>query len=437
MVREVLSMRVGDWGFRVRTAGGVAEARRALRDEPADIVISDLVLPESSGLELLRHLKTGDRGRPVILITAHGSIDDAVEAMKVGATDFLTKPLDYAKLKALLDETREEVRQRRRVRDVERRLEEGAGLGFLVGDSAPMREAYDTIRLLARSRASAIIYGESGTGKELVARTVHALGDRSDGPFVAVNAAAIPDGLMESEIFGHERGAFTGAHRARPGCFEQADGGTLLLDEIAEMPIQLQPKLLRVLEEGRARRLGGTREVEFDVRVLAATNQDPSRAVEEGRLREDLFYRLAVFRVDVPPLREHAEDIPLLAQHFVRRFNAKHDTSVEGLREESLRRLEAGKWSGNVRELRNVIERATIVAREGWIELAHLPAYLRRGEDDGEPTLTLPVGITAEEAEKRLILRTLELVDNNKAEAARRLGLDPKTIRNKLHKWGS
>lgn len=436
-VREVLSMRIGDWGFQVQTAADAEGARRSLEKSPPDIVISDLVLPESSGLQLLRQLKSGDPGRPVILITAHGSIDDAVEAMKVGATDFLTKPLDYAKLRALLDEAREEVRLRRQVRDVERRLDSDAGLGFLVGDSEPMREVYETIELLAGSDASAIITGESGTGKELVARTLHSIGARADGPFVAVNAAAIPDGLMESEIFGHEKGAFTGAHRARPGCFEQADGGTLLLDEIAEMPPALQPKLLRILEEGKARRLGGSREVSFSVRVLAATNRDTELAVEEGRLREDLFYRLNVFRVEMPPLREHPADIPLLAQHFIRIFNDKHGTSVEGLREETRGLLEAALWSGNVRELRNVLERAAIVARDGWIEPSHLPPYLRGGERAPESTLTIPVGTTAEEAEKRLILRTLEHVGNNKAEAARRLGLDPKTIRNKLKKWES
>ncbi len=285
-VREVLAMRVEDWGHDVVAAADADEADAAIRSRAPDVVISDVVLPGTSGLDLLRRLKGDDPGRPVILITAHGSIDAAVEAMKGGAQDFLTKPLDYGKLRALLEAAAEDVAQRRQTRALESRLDDGAGLGSLVGQSRPMRELFRTIELLASSDASAIITGESGTGKEVVARTVHELSSRRNGPFIAVNAAAIPEGLIESELFGHEKGAFTGAVRSRPGCFELAHGGTLFLDEIAEMPAALQPKLLRILEDGRARRLGGDREISFDVRVLAATNRPPATAVRSGRLRE-------------------------------------------------------------------------------------------------------------------------------------------------------
>ena len=428
-------MRIEGWGYGVRTAADLGETERCLAEFAPDVVISDVVLGETSGLELLRRLKAGDPRRPVILITAHGSIDVAVEAMKGGAEDFLTKPLDTTKLHALLASIEAELRQREWVRDLESRLE-GAGLGGLVGESRAMRQVFELVSTLAASDASAIITGESGTGKEVVARAIHELSARRGGPFVAVNAAAIPEGVSESELFGHEKGAFTGAVQARPGYFELADGGTLLLDEITEMPIVLQPKLLRVLETRRTRRLGGSVETPFDVRVLAATNRAPLAAVRNGLLREDLFYRLNVFEIAVPPLRERLQDVPLLAQHFIREFNRKHEMAVEGLRDATRELLSSYAWPGNVRELRNVIERAVILARDGWLEPAHLPPYIRVGEAGTNPVVVVPVGTTVEDAERELILRTLEHVGHNKAEAARRLGLDVKTIRNKLRAYG-
>lgn len=435
-VREVLALRIEGWGFHVRVAADAEEAEAALEESTPAVIISDVVLPGLSGLDLLARLQELGRDIPVIMITAHGSIDAAVEAMKLGARDFLTKPLDYTELHALIELTISDLLARREANLLESRLESGGGLGLLVGESRAMRELFRVVETLASSDAFAIITGESGTGKEVVARTIHELSERRDAPFVAINAAAIPEGLIESELFGHERGAFTGAVQSRPGCFEQADGGTLLLDEIGEMPLSLQPKLLRILEEGRTRRLGGDREITFDVRVLAATNRIPADAVRDGHLREDLYYRLNVFELEVPPLRERPDDIALLAQHFIRKFGEKHEMNVEGIRDRARRRLESHAWPGNVRELRNVIERAVIVAREGWIDTNHLPPYLQSGPEDGDPTLTLPIGISAAEAEKALILKTLDYVGNNKAEAARRLGLDVKTIRNKLRAYG-
>ena len=433
-LREVLSLRIEDWGHDVRAVADAADAEREIDRSRPDIVLCDLVLPGSSGMELLKRIKRQDAKLPIVMMTAHGNIDGAVEAMKAGAADFLTKPLDHNALFALLTVLAEEHRAARQSRTLNERLD--GRVGAMVGQSRVMRAFSRTIESLAGSDASAILTGESGTGKEVAARTIHTLSSRADKPFVAINAAAIPEGLVESEVFGHEQGAFTGATRSRPGVFELANGGTLFLDEIAEMPIALQPKLLRVLEDGQARRLGGSRDVKFDVRVLAATNRPPAQAIREGRLREDLYYRLSVFELTLPPLRERPDDIALLAQHFVREMSKKHQVGVEGIGDAAREMLERHAWPGNVRELRNVIERATIVARSGWVEPRHLPPYLQVLREGASPTLVLPAGTTLAEAERLLILQTLERVGNNKAEAARQLGLDVKTIRNKLRAYG-
>lgn len=435
-LREVLALRISGWGHAVRTVPDAAEAEREIDRQRPDIVLCDLVLPGSSGMELLKRIKRQDETLPVVMITAHGDIDGAVEAMKSGARDFLTKPLDHTALYALLEATATETRRRLETRTLDAKLDRQNGGGALVGQSRAMRALHRVLESLAVSDASAILTGESGTGKEVAARAIHASSSRRNGPFIAINAAAIPEGLVESEVFGHEQGAFTGANKARPGVFELAHGGTLFLDEIAEMPIALQPKLLRGLEDRRARRLGGSRDVAFDIRVLAATNRPPAQAIRDGRLREDLYYRLAVFEVSLPPLRERTGDVALLAQYFVREFARKHKLNVEGVGDAARERLEAHPWPGNVRELRNVIERATIVTRIGWIEPRHLPPYLQTLAPGVAPTLTLPAGATLAEAERLLILQTLERVGNNKAEAARQLGLDVKTIRNKLRAYG-
>jgi DNA-binding NtrC family response regulator len=434
-MREVLGMRLEGWGFEVCSAAdGAAAQQQALNCEP-DIVISDVVMPGLSGLDLLRLLRADHPDRPVILVTAQGSIDLAVEAMKQGARDFITKPLDYAKLRAILQAAEQELELRHKSQRLTSQLEQGR-FGDFVGASKAMREVYRLLESLSATDTSAIITGDSGTGKELAARTIHQMSRRSTGPFIAVNAAAIPESLMESEILGHEKGSFTGAIGTRPGCFELANRGTLFLDEIAEMSLALQPKLLRVIEDRRVRRLGGSHEFSVDVRVLAATNQDPRMAVTIGRLREDLFYRLNVFTVTLPSLSERKTDIPLLAQNFIREFNHKHGTRVEGLRDEALELLRAYPWPGNVRELRNIIERAVILARAEWIEARHLPPYVLAPDACTGSNIVLPATATAAEAEKELILRALERAGNNKAEAARQLGLDVKTIRNKLKSYG-
>lgn len=435
-MRMVLEARLRNWGYTVITASDGAEAEKFARSREPDIIVSDVVMPGLSGLDLLQSLKQSDSRRPVILITAEGNIDMAVEAMKQGAQDFITKPLDYSKLQAILEAAQRDINLRLESRKLSTQLEKGSGFGAFVGTSKRMREVYDVLESLASSDASAIITGESGTGKELAARTIHERSARAQYPFIAINAAAIPETLIESEIFGHEKGAFTGAVGVRAGCFELAHRGTLFLDEIAEMPTPLQPKLLRVLEDGKVRRLGGNQEIAFNVRVIAATNRDVKSAVQSGKLREDLYYRLNVFTVVLPPLREHKEDIATVAQHFIHDYNVKHGTSVVALRPEALERLKSYSWPGNVRELRNVIERAVILAKGEWIEPSHLPPYLHAAEPEPESKIMLPLGLTAAGSERELILKTLEQTGNNKAEAARRLGLDVKTIRNKLKSYG-
>lgn len=435
-MREVLTVRLEDWGYRVQTVGDVKSARAAIDRSHPDVVLADIVLPGMSGLDLLRLLKEDDIDRPVILMTGHGSVDLAVEAMKDGAEDFLTKPIETEKLHAVLKAVIADLSLKSRVAAIDTQLEDEPGFAGMVGRSEAMREVFATVELLAENEASAIITGPSGTGKELVARSIHSLSARAEKPFIGLNCAAIPEGLIESELFGHMKGSFTGAAQMRMGAFELADGGVLLLDEIAEMPINLQPKFLRILEERRVRRVGGSRDIDFDVRVIAATNRPIEQAIERGILREDLYFRLAVFEVRLPALKDRDGDIPFLVQAFIREFNAKHGTDVAGVGSEAMGLLEEYHWPGNVRELRNVIERATIVAGSDWIEKGHLPLFLRAPRDTDDPTMTIEVGgTTAEEAEKELILRTLELVGGNKAEAARRLDLDVKTIRNKLKRY--
>jgi DNA-binding NtrC family response regulator len=436
-IRASVAVLLQNWGFEPLQACDAGEATQMVDRHDPDIVITDVVMPETSGLELLRSLKAGDPHRPVLLITAQGSIDMAVEAMKQGARDFLTKPLtDLPKLKSLLDDAERELELRRKAKRLTARMETEGGMGDFVGTSKAMREVFALVESVAQRDVSVMITGESGTGKEVAARTIHRLSKREGKPFVAINAAAIPESLIESELFGHDRGAFTGAVATRQGVFEQANSGTLLIDEIAEMPMALQPKLLRVLADGRVRRLGGNYEFEFDVRVLASTNRDPLKAIEEGKLREDLYYRLNVVPMALPPLRARAEDIPLLVQHFINEFNAKHQLQILGGSDEAIAMLRAYSWPGNVRELRNIVERSVVLAKGDWIEEKDLPPYVRDPSLRAEK-LVISVGeTTVADAERALILKTLEHAGKNKAEAARQLGVDVKTIYNKLKSYG-
>ena len=433
--RVGLEQLVKNWGFIAEAAADGEEALEKVTTFRPAIVITDLVMPRMDGLALLRALQQQGADVTTLLLTAQGTVETAVEAMKEGAYDYLTKPIDLQRLKILLDKIVERLETMREVKALRRQLRESGTFGSLIGNSPEMRKTYSIIEQAAPTGASVLITGESGTGKELVAQTIHHLSPRATFPFVAINCAAIPETLLESEIFGHEKGAFTGAADRRQGCFELADRGTLFLDEIGEMTPATQVKLLRVLQERRFRRLGGRVEQSVDVRVIAATNIDPQEAVKAGKLREDLFYRLNVFAFRLPAMRERKEDLPLLTQAFINEFNQRNQKSIAGVDQQTMRMIEHYAWPGNVRELRNVIERATILAPGPFIEAKHLPPSLaEEPAPQHQPQVALAPGITVEEAERRLILMTLEHTRDNKTRAAEILGISLKTLHNKLNK---
>ena len=433
--RAGLEQLVQSWGFIAESAGDGEEALEKVTSFRPAIVITDMVMPRMDGLALLRALQQQGADVTTLLLTAQGTVATAVQAMKEGAYDYLPKPVDLKRLKILLDKIVERLETVREVKSLRRQLREHGTFGSLIGNSPEMRKLYRIIEQAAPTSASVLIMGESGTGKELVAQTIHQLSPRAGFPFIAINCAAIPETLLESEIFGHEKGAFTGAADRRQGCFEMADHGTLFLDEIGEMAPATQVKLLRVLQERTFRRLGGRQEQSVDVRVVAATNIDPAEAVRKGTLREDLYYRLNVFAMKLPPLRDRKEDLPLLIQAFINEFNARNKRSIAGVDHEAMRILEHYQWPGNVRELRNVIERATILAPGPFIEAAQLPPVVTN-EPGPEPRaqVALGPGTTVEEAERRLIMMTLQHTRDNKTAAAEILGISLKTLHNKLNK---
>ncbi len=439
--REGLAGLLSGWGYAVEQAGAGDEALDRARAAQPAVVISDLVMPGMGGLDLLRALAEELPFATVILLTGQGTIDDAVAAMKEGAYDFLTKPVEVSRLKLLIPKAAEKAEALREVALLRRRVKQIWGLGRLVGTSAAMQAVHRLIELAAPTPAAVLITGESGTGKELAARTLHELSPRSRGPFVAVNCAAIPETLLESEIFGHEKGAFTGALERRPGCFELAHEGTIFLDEIAEMSAALQAKFLRILEDGMVRRLGSKAEIKVDVRVLAATNKDPEQAMKAGTFREDLYYRLNVVSLTMPPLRDRREDIPLLVQAFIEEFNGKYDKRISSVGDGALDALMAHAWPGNVRELRNSMERAAIVCEGSLIEAAHLPsspaARPPMPAAPGAASVAFTVGTNLEEAERVLILKTLAAAGNNKTQAAHTLGISLKTLHNKLRRYAA
>ncbi len=432
--RTGLAELVQAWGFLTdEAADGEAAMSKVTTFRPA-IIVSDLVMPRMGGLELLRALQDQLSDLTFILLTAQGTVDSAVDAIKDGAYDYLSKPVDPQRLQILLQKAVERQETLREVRHLRRQLREQGAFGRIIGNSPGIRTVYRVIEQSAPTSASVLIAGESGTGKELIAQTIHELSPRATFPFVAINCAAIPETLLESEIFGHEKGAFTGATDRRTGVFELAHRGTLFLDEIAEMTPATQVKLLRVLQERTFRRLGGRQEISVDVRVIAATNVVPQDAVNNGKLREDLFYRLNVFALDLPPLRARREDIPLLVQSFLNEFNKTNGKAVRAVDQEAMYILERYPWPGNIRELRNVIERATILADREFIEPKHLPPTLVARGEESLPTLTISPGTTVDEAERRLIILTLDHTRNNKTRAAEILGISLKTLHNKLNR---
>jgi DNA-binding NtrC family response regulator len=439
--RSGLAELLSAWGYRVETAAdGMEGLEKAVHWSPA-IIVSDLKMPRMGGMELLERLADHQHAVAVVVVTAQGTIDSAVQAMRMGAYDYITKPIDTNRLRTILQNATTLLGTKIELEVTRRKLRDSGSLGSLVGSSKKMQEIFRLVEMVAPSTASVLITGASGTGKEMVARTIHELSPRRSRPFVPINCAAIPETLIESEIFGHEKGAFTGALERRTGCFELAEGGTLLLDEIGEMPVGTQAKLLRVLEDRKLRRLGSKVETAVDVRVLAATNKVPEEAVARGELRNDLYYRLNVFNIHMPSLREHKEDVPELVQALLAEMNTKHGRRVAAVSEAVLNQFHNYSWPGNVRELRNTLERAVIVCEGAVIETRHLPpgfgqAPLRPAANDPE-AVRLGVGTTVEEAEKLLILKTLEATNNNKTRAAEILGISLKTLHNKLKEYGS
>src|SRR5450755_1192605 len=428
------------WGYDTATAVDGVEGLEKVESWNPQIVITDLKMPRMDGMELLQQIAVQPQAVAVILLTAQGSVDAAVNAMKIGAFDFIEKPVNPTRLRNILQNASRIQGTERELEASRRKLRDVGVLGSLVGPSKKMQEVFRLIEMVAPSTASVLITGESGTGKELVARTIHSLSNRKPKPFVAINCAAIPETLIESEIFGHERGAFTGALERRTGCFELAEGGTLLLDEIGEMPVATQAKLLRVLEDRKLRRLGSKIETSMDVRVLAATNKPPEEAVARGELRNDLYYRLNVFNIHMPPLREHMDDLTELVQALLEEMNQKHNRTVVGVNEAVMSAFQAHSWPGNVRELRNTLERAVILCSSPMIEPKHLPpgfgkAFVGAPVHDAN-SVHLGVGTTVGEAERLLILKTLESTHNNKTRAAEILEISLKTLHNKLKEYG-
>ena len=432
---EGLSDYLQEWGYESRCAPGAVEALTTLGSWRPEVVVCDLLMPPGpGGLELLRQVRSAEPWIGFIMLTGNGTIEDAVRAIREGAFDFLTKPVDLDRLRLLVSRLAERNEMRSEVARLRRKLATIGDEGAVVSRSPCMRRVMELVERVAPSSASVLITGESGSGKDFVAQTLHEQSGRSAAPFIAVNCPAIPEALLESEMFGHERGAFTGALTERAGLFEHAGSGTLFLDELTEMSPGLQAKLLRVLETRRFRRVGGHDERMADFRVVAATNRDPDIAVRQGRLREDLYYRLNVFHVTVPPLRERPEDIAPLAARFIAAFAEQNARGVEGLSNEALSALESYDWPGNVRELRNAIERAVVLARGSVIELADLPQRIARP--------VVAIGMTRNgavaplhEVERKAILEALERFGQNKTHSARALGISLKTLHNKLKRY--
>jgi len=437
-VREATEMILLRKGYSVDTAPEGKTALQKLEDGDYDLLLSDIKMPGMSGLELLETVNGRWPDLHVILMTAYGTIEDAVRAMKNGAYNYIqkgsestTEEMEIVVERALTFQ--ETQRENRRLRS---ELQTRYSFDNMIGRTANMKQVFDLVHTVADSRATILVTGESGTGKELVARNLHYTSTRSNGPFIRLNCAALPKDLMESELFGHEKGAFTGAIKQTRGRFEMADGGTLLLDEISEIDPGLQAKLLRVLQEREFERIGSSQTIKVDVRIIATTNRDLQKEVAEGNFREDLYYRLNVIEIPIPPLRERGEDVPALVRSFIDRYNEENTKEIEGIADEALELLTRYDWPGNVRELENYVERAVVVARGSLLAVEDFPTKLTSGPGERQGDAGLQVGTTVHEMERRLIMKTLEAYGGNRTEAATQLGISTRTLRNKLHEYG-
>jgi DNA-binding NtrC family response regulator len=435
-MRRLLELNLGEDGFTTLSAGDAEAGLKLLRENPVDLVVTDLKLPGMNGLEFLQAVKRQNAALPVVVMTAFGTVETAVEAMKAGASDYVLKPFSLAEMRMVI---RKEL-DVRNLREENRSLREALGKRYahpnIVARSAKMQETLATVERVAPTNATVLLGGESGVGKDLIARAIHEKSRRATGPFVKINSTAIPENLLESELFGYEKGAFTGAAASKPGKFELADKGTLFLDEIGDVPPATQVKLLRVLQEREFERLGGTKTIKVDVRLVAATNRNLRAALEQGTFREDLYYRLNVVPIDIAPLRERKEDIPELVNLFVSRFAGDSGKPVDGISPEAMKVLVNYHWPGNVRELQNIIERACALAKGTTIEASdiHLDSHPVKGGDAGNQFL--PAGMTLEQWEDEMIQEALRRAHGNKSQAARLLGLSRNALRYRLSKIG-
>jgi DNA-binding NtrC family response regulator len=433
-IREGLAEALSLDGYRALPAADGEEALALVESADADLVITDLRMPKLGGTDVLNHVVNRYPGLPVIVLTGHGTIEDAVVAMRAGAFDFLTKPVNLDHLSLLVKRALESRELARKNRELEAEVEAQRRSSSIIGKSAEMKKVFDLVRRVAPTRASVLVTGDSGVGKELVADAIHNLSPRRDGPLVKVHCAALAESLLESELFGHEKGSFTGAQARKRGRFELADKGTLFLDEIGEINQNVQIKILRVLQERKFERVGGEDTVEVDVRIVAATNKDLKEEIRKGTFREDLYYRLNVVNIRVPPLRERRDDIPLLAMAFLSEFSEENGKKLEGFDPKARQALYAYPWPGNVRELRNSVESAVVMASSGLIGLDDLPPGVRSSGEERD--VRVPIGSTLEEAEKILIRETLAALGGNKSRSAEVLGIGRKTLYQKIEEYG-
>ena len=434
-IRNALVTMLEKKGYQVSGAGTGEEALQNLDDASADLVITDIRMPGIGGLEFLRRLKDKWPDTEVVVMTAFGSIDTAVEAMRQGAYDYLTKPIDRERFSVVVENALERhalASENKQLRD---RLETKTKFDHMVGESEAMLRVYDLVEMVADSDVTVLITGESGTGKELVARAIHHKSPRSGGPFITLNCGALPDNLFESELFGYEKGAFTGAVATKIGRFELADGGTLLLDEVGELSLKSQVDFLRVLETKEFRRLGGTKLIKVDTRILAATNRNLEMAVKQGEFREDLYYRLNVVPIRLPPLRERADDVPLLVDRYLAESSAQHHRGPKEVSREAMQLLRLYGWPGNIRQLRNLMERLVVTVKDATIQPAHLPEEIRASRDDAR-TMVITLGTALERIERDVIERTLKEVTNHREKASKLLGISPRTLQYKIKEYG-
>ena len=435
-MRRLLELNLGEDGFETRSAADAEAGLDLLQRDSVDLVITDLKLPGMGGLEFLHAVKRMNAALPVIVMTAFGTVETAVEAMKAGASDYVLKPFSLAEMRMVVHKELDV----RRLRDENRSLREQLGKRYeypnIVARSPKMQEVLATVEQVAATNSTVLVGGESGVGKDLIAHLIHQRSRRASGPFIKINSTAIPENLLESELFGYEKGAFTGATASKPGKFELADKGTLFLDEIGDVPPGTQVKLLRVLQERSFERLGGTRTLKVDVRLIAATNRDLRAALEDGTFREDLYYRLNVVPIDIPPLRDHKEDIPDLVNLFIERFAREAGKSIAGISPDALATLTAFHWPGNVRELENIIERGVALSNGGVLQLSDIHLDTSRTKAHGDSHALLPEGMTLEQWEDEMIREALRRANGNKSQAARSLGLSRNALRYRLSKIG-